>query len=56
MQRVNLSSAILQLKALGIDNIARFDFISVSAALGCVVVCHTGVSLQLLSGCATCES
>ena len=29
MQRVNLSSAVLQLKALGIDNIVRFDFISV---------------------------
>jgi ATP-dependent RNA helicase DDX35 len=28
MQRVNLSSAVLQLKALGIDNIVRFDFIS----------------------------
>lgn len=34
MQRVNLSSAILQLKALGIDNVARFDFISVSAVVG----------------------
>ena len=30
MQRVGLSSAVLQLKALGIDNIVRFDFISVS--------------------------
>lgn len=34
MQRVNLSAAVLQLKALGIDSIARFDFISVSAVLG----------------------
>ena len=39
MQRVDLSSAVLQLKALGIDNIARFDFISVSASAlsGCVL-------------------
>lgn len=28
VQRSNLSSAILQLKALGIDNVARFDFVT----------------------------
>lgn len=57
MQRVNLSAAVLQLKALGIDSIARFDFISVSAVLGSS---HggassewRGVSPEWLGGCGT---
>ena len=28
MQRINLSSVIIQLKALGVDNVLRFDFLS----------------------------
>lgn len=32
MQRSNLAPVILQLKALGIDNVLRFSFLSVSAA------------------------
>lgn len=30
MQRTNLAPVILQLKALGIDNVLRFSFLSVS--------------------------
>lgn len=33
MQRTNLASVILQLKALGIDNVLRFSFLSVSSSL-----------------------
>ena len=33
MQRSNLSPVILQLKALGIDNVLRFHFLSVSDSL-----------------------
>ena len=32
MQRSNLAPVILQLKALGIDNVLRFHFMSVSPA------------------------
>lgn len=31
MQRTNLAPVILQLKALGIDNVLRFSFLSVSS-------------------------
>lgn len=34
MQRSNLAPVILQLKALGIDNVLRFHFMSVSPAFG----------------------
>lgn len=30
MQRTNLAPVVLQLKALGIDNVLRFSFLSVS--------------------------
>lgn len=33
MQRTNLAPVILQLKALGIDNVLRFSFLSVSGSL-----------------------
>lgn len=33
MQRSNLAPVILQLKALGIDNVLRFSFLSVSGSL-----------------------
>lgn len=33
MQRSNLAPVILQLKALGIDNVLRFPFLSVSPSL-----------------------
>lgn len=33
MQRTNLAPVILQLKALGIDNVLRFSFLSVSRSL-----------------------
>lgn len=33
MQRSNLAPVILQLKALGIDNVLRFPFLSVSPGL-----------------------
>lgn len=33
MQRSNLAPVILQLKALGIDNVLRFPFLSVSPRL-----------------------
>lgn len=32
MQRSNLAPVILQLKALGIDNVLRFSFLSVSVS------------------------
>lgn len=32
MQRTNLAPVILQLKALGIDNVLRFSFLSVSSS------------------------
>ena len=33
MQRTSLAPVILQLKALGIDNVLRFSFLSVSSSL-----------------------
>lgn len=33
MQRTNLAPVILQLKALGIDNVLRFSFLSVSTSV-----------------------
>lgn len=42
MQRSNLAPVILQLKALGIDNVLRFNFLSVS-----MFILHTGCLLCL---------
>lgn len=42
MQRSNLAPVILQLKALGIDNVLRFNFLSVS-----MIILHTGCLLCL---------
>lgn len=43
MQRSNLAPVILQLKALGIDNVLRFNFLSVSMFIlhiGCLLCLH----------------
>lgn len=43
MQRSNLAPVILQLKALGIDNVLRFNFLSVSMPIlhtGCLLCLH----------------
>lgn len=37
MQRTNLAPVILQLKALGIDNVLRFSFLSVSLLRCCTL-------------------
>lgn len=43
MQRSNLAPVILQLKALGIDNVLRFHFMSVSPSCHAVQSCREGV-------------
>ena len=54
MQRTNLAPVILQLKALGIDNVLRFSFLSVSGSLcihGVAVMCSPtvkGIVLYIL--------
>lgn len=35
IQRTNLAPVILQLKALGVSNVAKFDYVSVSNRTGC---------------------
>ncbi len=35
MQRSHLSPLVLQLKALGVDNVLRFNFLSVSVMFAC---------------------
>lgn len=51
MQRTNLAPVILQLKALGIDNVLRFSFLSVSSSL-CIhrvaVLCSSTVKESVL--------
>lgn len=41
MQRTNLAPVILQLKALGIDNVLRFNFLSVSLWSWCWCCCYS---------------
>lgn len=45
MQRSNLAPVILQLKALGIDNVLRFSFLSVSVSHSYI---HTCVCLAVV--------
>lgn len=45
MQRTNLAPVILQLKALGIDNVLRFSFLSVSPSNTMCVLCFEHCNL-----------
>ena len=45
MQRSDLAPVVLQLKALGISNILRFNFLSVSKVVACEIS-HTALGVS----------